>query len=184
MQQSQKELSLLKNLKNGDSATVAAWFQKFHRPLLLFVTKKVSNHADAEEIVQETFINCLRQISLFRGKSSLWTWMCAVARHEIADYYRKRYAKKALRAFPLYDLAETAEDWKSFAVAERKDIVFRVLARLSEAQSELLQLKYIDGKSVFEIAALVGKTAKAVESELFRARAAFRSEWVAVGVKQ
>lgn len=162
---------LLAKLRTGDPQAVEQWFKAFHHPLLKFVKAKINSEVDAEEIVQETFINCLKHLPLFRGTSSIKTWMQGVARHEIADYYRKKYAKKAMAALPLNELILSDEVENSHEVAEK---VRQVFDRMSSHQRELLLLKYIDGKKVEEIATEMGRTIKAIESELFRARQEFR----------
>ncbi len=174
-----KNNSYVAQLQVGDPAAARAWFTEYHDRLLRFVEQKISIHADAEEVVQETFINCLRQVSLFRGDSSLWTWMCSIARHEVADYYRKKYAKKALQLLPLFDsvFEEHAAPVVEAEKSEKTGQIRQALGKLSPLEQEVLQLKYIDEHSVAEIAARIGKTVKAVESLLFRARQLFRAEW-------
>ncbi len=169
------ESTLLEKLKTGDSKAVSQWFSSYHDRIFAVALQKISNTKDAEELTQQTFINCLRQMPLFRGASSLWTWMNAVLRHEIADYYRKKYAKNALRALPLSEffLEEKLADSQ-----ELSDKVALVLSQMSVGYSELLQRKYIDKAKVKEIAVQLGTTVKAVESDLFRAREEFKFLWL------
>ncbi|NCN06347.1 MAG: RNA polymerase sigma factor [Candidatus Pacebacteria bacterium] len=165
------EKQLIVRLKRGQSSAVRQWFTLYHDRMLRYVRNKVGDPQDGEELVQETFLNALRQLPLFRGDASLWTWMIAIARHEIADYYRKRYAKKALHTVPLLDalLTKPLDD-----TSEISQLVTTCLARMQAHSAELLRLKYIDKKRVTEIAGVFGKTVKAIESELFRAREEFR----------
>ncbi len=174
------DAKLLDSLKSGNPQSVRSWFIQYHSKLLRYVSGKISSKADAEDIVQEIFVNSLRQLPLFSGKSSLWTWMCAIARHEIADYYRRRYAKRALKSLPLsqfleLDSLEISDQGEAYANSTAGVVV--VLSKMKATQSELLQLKYVDGKSVAEIAHIVGRTIKAVEAELFRARIEFKTVW-------
>ena len=174
-----QQLKLLQRLKDGDSIAARQWFGEYHDRLLQFVQQKISIESDAEEVVQETFINCLRQIALFRGDSSLWTWMCSIARHEVADYYRKKYAKKTLQLLPLYDSlfdVAAANQITASAQQEQTSQVRKVLQKLPPVEQEILELKYVDNQSVAEISQQIGKTVKAVESLLFRARQLFRQE--------
>ncbi|MCA9368845.1 MAG: RNA polymerase sigma factor [Pseudomonadales bacterium] len=172
--QEAKEQFLILRLQRGEENAVTEWFSLFHDSLFTVAIQKVSSSEDAEEIVQETFLNCMRQIGLFRGKSSIWTWMNAVLRHEIADYYRKKYAKKALRTLPLID-SETLSQVQS--ASDISDKVSRVLRKMKVEYSELLQQKYIDKKKVLEIAMRFGRSAKSIESDLFRARNEFKYLW-------
>lgn len=169
------EFALLEQLKLGNSKAVSKWFAQYHDGIFAVAQQKVSNAKDAEELTQQTFINCLRQLSLFKGESSLWTWMNAVLRHEVADFYRKKYAKKALKTLPLSEFlfGEPIADTE-----ELSQKVTAVLAQMSTEYSELLQRKYIDKSKVKDIAKQLGTTVKSVESDLFRAREQFKLLWL------
>lgn len=173
------EQELLERLRAGDEQVVSQWYKAYHDRLYQVVVNRVSNHQDAEEVVGQIFMNCLRHLNLFRGEASIWTWMWSIARHEIADYHRKRYAKKALRTIPLTEflLKEAQETWGVEDAHQLSVRVKDVLKRLTGYQQELLLLKYVDRKTVKKIASDFGKTVKAIESELFRARNRFRECW-------
>jgi RNA polymerase sigma-70 factor, ECF subfamily len=169
---------LLRALKQGKKAAVRFWYKKYF-PLFLNTTlKKISKREDAEEVVQETFINSLKQLHLFRGKSSLKTWMMSILFHEIADFYRKKYAKKALKIIPLFDdiLQKPLIDQQ-----ELSEKVEDVLSEMKKEYQELLLLKYFDKKKVRDIAVKLKKTTKAVESDLFRARKEFSGLYLEKG---
>jgi len=95
---------LLSELKSGNPKAVQSWFTNYHDHLFQCIAAKVSIEKDVEELVQDTFLSCLKHLPLFRGESSIWTWMLRIAQHEVADYYRKRYAKKFIHALPLSEL--------------------------------------------------------------------------------
>lgn len=175
------DADLLERLKRGDRGAVREWFAAFHDDLLAYVSYKISRVKDAEELVQETFIQCLKHLPLFDGRSSISTWMKSIARHEIADYYRKKYAKKAIQTLPLHELilgrADKAAVKDSHQVSED---VRESLGRIRADYSELLMLKYVDGLSVKHIAAKLGRTVKSIEADLFRARQDFREIYALV----
>jgi RNA polymerase sigma-70 factor (ECF subfamily) len=170
-----EDKKLLHQLKTGSDQAVKTWFDLYYSKLLQIVETKVSNKKDAEEIVQQTFMNCLKHLPLFRGKSSIWTWMNSISRHEIADYYRKKYAKKAIRTIPLSEFLPLTEIADSDDVSERVNLV---LSQMKESYKELLLLKYADGKKVAVIAKDLGKSVKSIESDLFRARKEFKYLWI------
>jgi RNA polymerase sigma-70 factor (ECF subfamily) len=162
---------LLLQLKHAQPTAVREWFATYHDKLLRLVQLKIQNTKDAEEVVQDTFLSCLKHLPLFRGESSIWTWMTRVAQHEVADYYRKYYAKKIIHALPLSELLFTQPLESGVELSEK---VKAVLLKMAHESKELLLLKYVDRKPVKEIARLVNRTVKAVESDLFRARAEFK----------
>lgn len=172
-----KEQALLKSLRAGKPGAVRQWFRWYAPSLLRVARQKISSPEDAEEIVQETFVNCLRQLSLFQERARLNTWMVSILRHEIADYYRKKYAKRALQVIPLANLiiAQPVRD-----ASETSQQVRAVLSRMTSERKELLLMKYVDKKKVKDIARHWQTTVKAIESELFRARREFRTLYVEV----
>lgn len=169
------ESTLLHGLRSGCADAVEYWFKKYEPKLKKYVSSRVDSEKDVDELVQEIFVNCLKDLPLFRGDSGIFTWMQGVAHHEVADYYRKRYAKKAITFLPLNDLFPQHAPRDAQEVAEK---VRQVISQMTQEHRELLMLKYIDGKKVQDIAQYLGKTAKAVESDLFRARQVFRELYV------
>jgi RNA polymerase sigma-70 factor (ECF subfamily) len=175
-----KEARLLQALRQGESKAVRQWYQEYGARVKAFVAQRITNEADVDEIVQETFMNCLKHLPLFRGEAGIWTWMCGVAKHEVADYYRKKYAKKAINALPLSELLVGAQIQGAHETSEHVvEQVTHILDSLSEEAQEVLLMKYVDGKKVEEIAEHWQKSVKAVESVLFRARRDFRAAYLA-----
>lgn len=170
-----QEEKLIAGLKVGDSRAVSEWFSLYYTTLVTVASTKISSRQDAEEVVQECFLNCLKQIGLFRSQSSLLTWMNAILRHEISDYYRKKYAKKALQTLPLLEKIVAHPVHDSHAVSHK---VTHVLTQMRAEYRELLLQKYVDALRVKDIALEKGRSCKAVESDLFRAREEFRSLWL------
>lgn len=162
---------LLIDLKQGHSEAVKAWYDKYLSRLKKHIATKVNNNTDADEIVQDTFMSCLKHLPLFRGESSIWTWMVHVAHHEVADYYRRKYAKKVVQTLSLTDATELPKIENSGEISQK---VASVLKKMSVSSRELLQQKYVDKQHVKAIAAECGKSVKSVESLLFRARIEFR----------
>jgi RNA polymerase sigma-70 factor (ECF subfamily) len=175
-----KESQLLQALRLGESNAVRQWYQEYGPKVRTFIAQKISSEADVDELVQETFMNCLKHLPLFRGEAGIWTWMCGVAKHEVSDYYRKKYAKKAITALPLSELLVGAHIQGAHETSEQiTEHVAHVLQSLSEEAQEVLLMKYVDGKKVEEIAEQLQRSVKAIESELFRARRNFRAAYTA-----
>ena len=175
------EQDLVVRLRAGDEKAVLHWYRQYQSRLTAFVAHRVGSDHDVEELVQEAFINCLNNLPSFAGQSSLWTWMCAIAKHEIGDYYRKRYAKKVLHLLPLADWLlgdqESADSLFGLSTTELPEKFEHVWQKIGLYHKELLMEKYLDHLSVKQLAANRGKSVKAIESELFRARRAFKQAY-------
>ena len=183
MSKSWTEEELIRALRQGHDKAVLFWYHAYQARLLAFIGQRVSLLQDAEELTQETFINCLRNLPQFAGHSSLWTWMCAIAKHEVGDYYRKKYAKKVLKLLPLTDwLWPNIEGGQPEAEPlafdnELPEKLNQVWSKIGGYYQELLQQKYLDRLSVAQLAEHYGKSFKAIESDLYRARRAFKAAY-------
>jgi len=145
-----------------------------------YIFSRVSDSCEAEEILQETLISSHESYAFFKGKSSFFTWLCGIANHEIADFYRKKKIKTILFSkFPFLEeiVSQALGPEEQILEKEAREEVRKVLRRLSEGYSLVLRLKYYRGLRVEEIAQKLGMSLKAVESKLSRARMAFRREW-------
>jgi RNA polymerase sigma-70 factor (ECF subfamily) len=136
------------------------------------------NQTLAEDITQEVFVDVYRGLSGFKGLCSERTWVFKIAKNKLNDFYRKQYTPKFELAELDGDLAEqlddTAQDVQELMIQSfEQEKVRACLNGLLEQYKIVLVLKYIDDKSIKDIALIVGKSPKAVESILQRAKNAF-----------
>jgi RNA polymerase sigma factor (sigma-70 family) len=157
-------------------------YRQYGQQLRQFIRQKVNNEQDVAEILQETMVAAWESRAQFRQQSAFFTWLCGIAKHEIADFYRKKKIKSLLFSrFPwLESLASQAlGPEQALLKRELSAKVWRAMGRLSEGYQQVLRLKYYHGLTVVEIAAKLNETVKAVESRLFRARKAFAEVFLA-----
>ncbi len=176
-----KRKKIIKQVLSGNKKAVKKFCDEYKNPLFSFIRKRVKNDRDAEDITQETLISALNALPNFNYNSKLFSWLCGIAKHEVADYYRKRKLKTVL-----FSKMPFLQDWADEALGpqgeylknELKEEIKQVLENLSEGYSKILRLKYIEGLSMKAIAKKLSITAKAVESRLYRARKKFKKLWL------
>ena len=117
-------------------------------------------------------------LPLFQFQSNLTTFALGIAKHELMDYWRKKYAKRLIRTVPI--LKEVpALPYGSTVVSQKIHAAMeRAYAELKPLQAQVLRWKYEEGKSVKEMAELLGWTTKAVEAYLYRSRKAFQAVYI------
>jgi len=175
-----QEKRLISQLVKGEKEAIEEFYSFFKPRLSAFVASRIDSHEDIEEIVQDTLLAALDSIGNFSARARLFSWLCAIARHETADFYRKRKIKTILFSrFPFLEtLAHQALGPEGKALkSELKSEVKLTLKGLRREYAQLLRLKYLEGFSLKEIASLLKTTPKAVESKLTRARKAFSCQW-------
>jgi RNA polymerase sigma-70 factor, ECF subfamily len=133
--------------------------------------------ATAEELTQEAFVEAVRHRHRFDGRSDPVTWVVAIARHKLADHFR-RIAREERRHLSLVSAAATegsvAPD--PAAAADGRRDVARALAEMPETQRAVVVYRYLDDLSVAEIARRIGRSPSATESLLTRGRERLRRE--------
>ena len=175
-----EEKDLAQRILKNEKKAKALFYKAFSSRLARFIKSKVSPEV-SEEILDDVFLSAFDSLPLFKFNASLYSWLYSIARHEIVDFYRRRKIKTLLfsRLPFLENLATKALGPEGvLAKKELKEDIKKILRTLSEGYCKILRLKYIEGLSIREIAKILGKTVKATESKLFRARNAFQKVWL------
>jgi len=167
---------LIQELLCGKTGAATKFYKTYCQVVRRFLLAKVRSEAAAEELVQDTFLSAFDALPLYRGESSIKTWLLSIARHEVLDYYRKRYVRKMIEQTGVLweGVGESRYspelEWSRREMSERFD---RALLKLSEKYRRIIGLRFQRGLSVKEIAERLGMPFKATESLLYRARMAF-----------
>ncbi len=128
----------------------------------------------AEELTQEAFVDAVRNRARFDGRSEPLTWVIAIARHKLADHYR-RLSREERRHLKLVSepITETTEV-DALVAAESREDVLGALRSIPPMQRAVLVLHYLDVLPVSEISAELGRSESSIESLLSRGRESFR----------
>jgi RNA polymerase sigma-70 factor (ECF subfamily) len=145
-----------------------------------FVRRRLIPRAElAEDLTQEILFAAWQALPKFRGDATLRSWVMGIARHKLEDYYRWKIRELQIADDDdgLQEPTATPAFEQCLDSATRQKKVQRTLTRLPEAYAMALIWQYRDEKSIREMAQLTGKTEKAVERLLARARESFRRRW-------
>ncbi|MGD0519539.1 MAG: sigma-70 family RNA polymerase sigma factor [Thermoguttaceae bacterium] len=176
------DAELLRGVRAGD---LSAWEQLYVRCLptvwrYVYLRAGGDRHL-AEDIVSETVLALVRQISSLKpDDGNLSGWLITVARNKLGDHRRNAARAAALAAKARDDdISPIAGDGPEAVLeaAETRKQVLAVMDGLPDEERLALEWKYIDDLSVGDIADRLGRTEKAVESVLYRARRSFRANF-------
>ena len=179
------DLDLARKIANGDEGALKKLYDTYADLLFAYIKHLSSENPRvvAEDIWQETLFSAIKGMANFRGDSRLFTWMCGIAKRKVADYRRQRKISINLNSNTamnnlgyLMDKNVLPEDYVLQQATRRH--VIEVLGSIRPKYQKILIQRYINGSRVEEIAKSVGKTYKATESLLSRARQAFKSSFI------
>lgn len=179
------DAALIAAMLAGDEAAFRVFFETYFPRVYRFALPRLGNDAEAcKEVVQSTLVKAMRALATFRGEAALFSWLCQICRRQIADYLRahKRHQNVVLiddtpglrEALDSIAAPASDEPMHGYGSAETRQLVQSVLDRLPARYGDVLEWKYIEGRSVEEIGALLGVGQTAAQSLLARARVAFR----------
>ncbi len=178
----------------GDETAVKQLLAHVLKPLYGFCLYRVGkNQHWCEEVVQETMLRALRDLAAYepsRAGNNVFPWLTGLARNEIQRVLQREKSAASLQTLwanldqellGLYAKIETAPfDDELLQREETRDLVNATMAQLPDHYRETLEEKYVHGKSQREMAELRQVSEKALESQLTRARNAFRVTFLAL----
>jgi RNA polymerase sigma-70 factor (ECF subfamily) len=175
-----REAQLVSDVLRKDRKATAEFVSLCSDWIYPFVRYRLLPRADVvEDLMQEVLISAWKNLPNFRGDAGLRAWVLGIARHKVEDHYRKRIRESQSEDEDT-DLKEPAigsQIQERLEAAADQERVHSTLAQLPEVYGLALIWKYRDGKSLREMGQLTGKTEKAMERLLARARESFRKRW-------
>lgn len=176
----------------GDETAFVEIMTRHRETMYAIAIAMLHNHADAEEITQDTFIRAHRGLAKFRGEASLVTWLHRIALNLARNRYwyyhrRRRHATFSLEAaFSESNLATVADlvatdaagPVREAAAREFSELVERCTANLGAGPREILAMRNARHHSYVQIARNLGVSIGTVKSRLARARERLRVQLV------
>ena len=180
----QGDRELVDRLLRGDARAFDEFFNEYYPKLYRFVKRRVPDAALAEDVAQGALCRALDSLRGFRGEAALFTWMCTLCRRELsarlgelepAGSTSLAEDDPAIRAALESLLAnESTDPVLATDRAQLRQAIRVALDYLPAPYGDILEWKYLRDMSIGEIAQRLGRSPKATESLLTRAREAFR----------
>jgi len=180
------DAQLVRRALARDGAAVRTIIEQNNRRLYRIARSVVRNDSDAEDVVQEAYVNAFTHLDSFRGDSSLATWLARITMNEALTRLRRASQTVSLETptahrveaqiikFPQTTTSDDPE--RTMAQREILRIVERATDNLPEIFRTVFVARVIEGMSVEETADLLGLTAKTVKTRLHRARRLLRQQ--------
>lgn len=161
---------LIRRIADGDQLAMRTLFARHQVPVYRWLVRIVRDETLAEDLLSEVFLDVWRQAVSFEGRSSVSTWLLAIARYKALSARRRRTEAhlddEVAAAIP--DPSDDPE--RALQNKDRHAVLRRSLARLSPEHGEVIDLVYYHGKSVKEVAEVVGVGEATVKTRMYYAR--------------
>jgi RNA polymerase sigma-70 factor, ECF subfamily len=183
------QLAVIRGLRDGNREAWTALYDGYCADVWRYVARLMGARAtEIADVVQETFLSAARSARNFdSGRGTLWGWLAGIAHHQTSAHCRRsdqRAKLQALAAAASLELPQWLDGCTSpDKLCEQRELVELVrglLASLPADYAALLIGKYIDERTLDDLASQFGSSVEAIKSKLARARREFRAEFESI----
>ena len=170
-----EDASLALRAGKGEPAAFGQLYDRYVEAVYRYVYYRVRNDAEAEDLTSEVFMRAMRAIARYEPRQAFLAWLYRIARNAVIDRARRARVQVSFEdALEHPNVDRVVEPDARLMELSDKQVVREAMGRLTPLQQEVIVLRFIEGYSTSEIAALVGKREGTVRGIQFRALAALR----------
>jgi len=151
-------------------------YARFYDRIYAYVYRRVRNHSDAEDLVQETFVSMVQSLDGYRGQSSLLAWVYGIARNTVNNQLRRSISRRVKmetvdceRLTPTLPLRMECPD-QQLQLSRFMDKFRTSLAALAPWHAEAFAMRHLDNLSIAQIVDRTSRSSDSVRSSLFRVK--------------
>jgi RNA polymerase sigma-70 factor (ECF subfamily) len=169
------ERRLIARAQAGDTAAFRTLVERHQARAHALALRILHSPSDAEEVAQDAFVRVWTALPGFRGESTFATWLYRIVARRAFDRAQvlKNRRSRERPDEQLPEHAAPARDDDTLRAAKLQELI----AGLTPAQRVAVTLYYYEGRSVEEVANVLGMPENTVKTHLLRARAALRVSW-------
>ena len=160
----QNEESLVRRAQQHDSEAFAQLYEANFDKIYRYVTLRIGDRTEAEDMTQQVFVNAFQSISSFKWRGIPFSaWLFRIAHNQVVDYLRK----KAKQATASLDESLVSRNDNPQLVTERKldmEQIVSATRHLTKAQREVISLRFAGELSIAQVAKVMGKSQGAVKA--------------------
>lgn len=157
------EESLVRRAQHRDQEAFAQLYEEHFDKIYRYVTLKIGNETEAEDMTQQVFLNALQSISSFKWKGIPFSaWLFRIAHNQVVDYWRS----KKRTTVPLDESLVSNDNNPQLLTEQKLDIEQLILAtkQLTESQRDVISLRFAGELSIAQVAKAMGKSQGAVKA--------------------
>ena len=171
--------SLVRQTQAGDTRAFDALWQRYSPRIYSLIYNMTSNHEDTNDLLLEVFAKAYRSMNGFRGRSSFYTWIHAIAVNMTINFLKKRARRFQMSLDDLdtnvqhqkefMDLTATNTPVREVDLSELQERLNEAMMKLSVEHRAVVTMFDIQGMPHAEIAKILGVPEATVRSRLFYA---------------
>lgn len=170
----QEEEQLVRRAQAGDQDAFACIYQAYFERVYRYTRVRLGSSADAEDLTEQVFLNMIQSLSGFKWRGVPFSaWVFRIARNAIIDHLRRCAKNKNVSLDEEICSTRTDPQDTLQQILTREELVVAI-NKLTQAQREVIALRFVAELSTMETAQAMGKSLVAVKALQHSALAALR----------
>lgn len=154
-------VKLVEKAKKGDKVAFGELYDLYAPKVLKFVGYKLNLKQDIEDVSSEIWLQVVKSLKSYEGKSSFNTWLFGISKNLIFQFYREKYANHENVSFDEYfennlsgdnEFDEIEQIEKAENLSKKESLVTGILDKLSKIQRSVVELRFLKGYKISEVA--------------------------------
>ena len=170
----QKEKTVAQRLKKRDPEAWAKVYEEYFPRIYRYIAVRVSDRVEAEDLTEQVFLSALEACQSFKWRGApVSSWLFRIARNRVIDHIR---TDKSKRTLPLYEsvVSDTVDPETAAEINSDVRQLIQAVGQLTQAQRDVIELRFVGGLSNAEVAKILGKSQGAVKVMQHSALASLR----------
>jgi RNA polymerase sigma-70 factor, ECF subfamily len=161
----QDEESLVRRAQENDSQAFAQLYEAYFDRIYRYISMRIRNETEAQDLTQQVFLKLLKSISSYKSRGVPFSsWLYRIAHNLVIDFFRQQNKKATvdIEGLPLPDTGEDPQHMmeKQIDIEELKVAT----KKLTQAQQEVMALRFTSEMSIAECAQIMGKSEGAIKA--------------------
>ncbi len=148
-------------------------YEKYALKIYKYIYSLCKNNDIAEEILQDTFYNAMKNTQSFKGNSSIYTWLCKIARNNWKNYLKR---KSKIEFIPLEEDTLYNSDFENIEDKQELLRVYQEINKLDSTTKEILLIKMHSNLTFKEIGSLFNKSEQWARTRFYRGKLKLKEE--------
>ncbi len=148
-------------------------YEKYASKIYKYIYSLCKNNDIAEEILQDTFYNAMKNTESFKGNSSIYTWLCKIAKNNWNNYLKR---KSKIEFVPLEENTLYNSDFENIEDKQELLRVYQEINKLDSTTKEILLIKMHSNLTFKEIGNLFNKSEQWARTRFYRGKLKLKEE--------
>lgn len=168
------EKKIIESCKKGDSISQYALYNKYCKAMYNLAYRMMNNRVDAEDMLQESFIEAFRKLNTFRYESTFGAWLKKIVINRCINQLRRN--EKLIFTDELFDISQDENNDRDYELKDDVKKVFKSIEKLPDGYRLVFTLYLLEGYDHLEIAGILGISESTSKSQYLRAKKKLREQ--------